>query len=526
MSRAVTTLLRKRGLLAASTSPEVDAAVRDWGSGPLAASHPRPGAYIGFDPTASSLHLGSMVQLVALWHLRRAGFKPIALVRAACCWQSLVQAAALSRPTATATTLLDHRAHLRCAPVSQVGTATGQIGDPSGKSEDRALLQHDELASNAAGVRSCIEQVIANIEARALTVHAEHAGSYDDLAEGGPLLPPDMEPPLDAADGHSATTAVEVTENAPFYEGMSALGLLRDVGQHFRLSAMLGRESVRARLQSPAGLSFTEFSYQLLQAWDFRELRRSRGCVLQMGGSDQWGNITAGVDLVRRVDGADVYGVTAPLLTTAAGAKLGKTEGNAVWLTADRTSHFALYQYCVRMSDADAATLLRRLTLLPLSVCDAIEHDHAAAPERGALQKALATEVVAMSRGPEAASVAQAVTAALFGGRGEATESSAADVAADISAAALAGEVPCAVVERGSLVGSQVRDLAVAAGVADSKAQVTRLIKGGGVAAGARRLTTDRTTVEAEDVMVPGLAVLRVGKSKPFVVLEQPTDRC
>lgn len=405
-------------------------------------------------------------------------------------------------------------------------------------------MQHDELASNAAGVRSCIEQVIANIEARALTVHAEHAGSYDELAEGGPMLPPDVTVPAaggtqgdtdaDAAaantfateaGGGSATTAVEVAENAPFYEGMSALGLLRDVGQHFRLGTMLGRESVRARLQSPAGLSFTEFSYQLLQAWDFRELRRSRGCVLQMGGSDQWGNITAGVDLVRRVDAADVYGVTAPLLTTAAGAKLGKTEGNAVWLTADRTSHFALYQYCVRMSDADAAPLLRRLTLLPLSVCEGLEREHAAAPERGLLQRALAAEVVTMSRGPEAAAVAQAVTAALFGGRAEAQPSTVAAVAADISAAALSGEVPCAVVPPGALVGSQARDLAVAAGVAQSKAEVTRLIKGGGVAAGGRRLTVDRSAVEAEDVMVPGVAVLRVGKSKPFVALEQASDR-
>ncbi|KAA0145945.1 hypothetical protein FNF31_07905 [Cafeteria roenbergensis] len=426
-----------------------------------------------------------MVQLVALWHLRRAGFKPIALV----------------------------------------GTATGQIGDPSGKSEDRALLQHDELASNAAGVRSCIEQVLAHIEARALAVHAEHAATYDDLAEGGPLLPPDMCPAPENASSGGASTAVEVAENAPFYEGMSALGLLRDVGQHFRLGTMLGRESVRARLQSPAGLSFTEFSYQLLQAWDFRELRRSRGCVLQMGGSDQWGNITAGVDLVRRVDAADVFGVTAPLLTTASGAKLGKTEGNAVWLTADRTSHFALYQYCMRMSDADAAPLLRRLSLLPLSACEEIERAHAARPESGALQRALATEVVTMSRGAAAAATAQAVTAALFGGKGGAAESPAADVAADISAAALAGEVPCAVVEPGALAGSQARDLAVAAGVAESKAQVTRLIKGGGVAAGARRLTPDRTTVEAADMMAPGLAVLRLGKSKPFVALERPSDR-
>ena len=389
----------------------------------------------------------------------------------------------------------------------QVGTATGLIGDPSGKSEDRVLLGPEAVASNAAGVRSCVEGVLAGLERRGLELAADSSQPWS-AEEDGPALPEDLAP----GGAGAASSAPAVVENGSWYEGLSALALLRDVGRHFRVGQMLARDSVRSRMESQAGMSFTEFSYQLLQAWDFRELSRSHGCVLQLGGSDQWGNITAGVDLVRRVDGVEVFGVTSPLVTTAAGAKIGKSEGNAVWLTEEHTSHFSLYQYCMGMADEDAVSLLRRLTLLPGAACDAVAAEHAAAPHERGAQRTLAREVLAVCRGPGAVEAAEAATSALFGGGGVSAEA-----AAELVSAGRSGGVPCAVLPR--VVGASVLDLAVAAGVATTKAQVRRLIKSGGVRSGGRVVTADRTDVEEGDLAPGGMAVLRLGKKNPFVAV-------
>lgn len=390
---------------------------------------------------------------------------------------------------------------------AQVGSATGQIGDPSGKSADRNLIDHQTLAHNTLGVRKCITDVMSGIEARARELEA--------AGEGLSLPAPNSH-----LDSHGS--AVRVVENAQFYTKMSPLEFLRDVGRHFRLGQMLARDSVRSRLESDAGMSYTEFSYQLLQAWDFLQLREQYGCVLQAGGSDQWGNITAGVDLVRRAEGDTVFGVTVPLLTTSTGAKLGKTEGNAVWLTAPEGPAFALYQYCLRLADDDAVALLPRLTMLSDTACQELTAEHSSSPEKRRLQRRLAEEVVLVTRGAKGLSTAEAVTDILFS-KTIKPEQASLEVCDELRAAAIAEEVPTAWVS--SLVGADVREAAVAAGVAKSKAEVGRMIKARALHAGPRRVESlEDARIRPEDLIGDGVAVLRAGRAKPFLVLQRTDE--
>jgi len=292
--------------------------------------------YIGFDPSADSLGVGNLVQLVQLMRFQRAGHRPIGLV----------------------------------------GGGTGLIGDPSGKQQERALLGMEQIEANIAGIRRQVERF---------------------LDFGGP-------------DG------AVLINNAEWLCKLNLVEFLRDIGKHFSVNAMMARDSVRTRLETrEQGLSYTEFTYMLLQAYDFLELHDRHGCILQMGGSDQWGNILSGADLIRRLRGVDAFGLTIPLITQADGSKFGKTEAGNVWLDPRRTSPYQFYQFWLNSSDADVVQVLNTFTLLPLEQIAEIGQTVVTAPERRAAQRLLAEEVTRLVHGPEALARAQHATAVLFG---------------------------------------------------------------------------------------------------------------
>ncbi|RHY32343.1 hypothetical protein DYB32_002691, partial [Aphanomyces invadans] len=311
MSRALAAL-RKRGLLAGLThehaSSVLDAAVKKHQDG---SSQKAVGVYCGFDPTASSLHVGNLVTVMALRHFQLAGIKPILLV----------------------------------------GGATGMIGDPSMRSDERVMLTAEEVDANSRNLVNSLKNVL---------------------------------------DFDCPKVGAEVANNMSWHGKISVVDWMRECGAYARVNAMLARDSVKRRLDADAGLSFLEFSYQLFQAYDFLHLHRHHNVVVQVGGSDQWGNIVAGCDLVRKAVGGEVYGVTVPLLTTANGEKFGKSAGNAVWLDSSKTSVYDFYQYFIRTDDADVATLLKTFTLLDVDEIDAIVADHAARPEDRRAQQILA----------------------------------------------------------------------------------------------------------------------------------------
>ncbi|HTD84766.1 MAG TPA: tyrosine--tRNA ligase, partial [Gemmatimonadaceae bacterium] len=290
-------------------------------------------AYAGFDPTASSLHLGHLVPVMGLAHLQRTGHKPVALV----------------------------------------GGGTGMIGDPSGRTSERQLLSEDEIVGNARAIEKQLSRFL----------------------------------------DFKGTHAARMRDNAAWLRPLKAVEFMRDVGKHFTVNYMLAKESVQARIEG--GISFTEFSYMLLQAYDFLELYRREGVTLQIGGSDQWGNITAGMELIRRVEGKTAHALTMPLVTTASGSKFGKTEAGAVWLDPERTSPYKFYQYWINVDDRDAGKYLRFFTLLTRKEIEALDKLIANAPEKREAQQALAREVTARVHGEEAARVAEEVSKVLFG---------------------------------------------------------------------------------------------------------------
>ncbi len=295
--------------------------------------------YIGFDPTADSLHIGSLVQIIILMHFQRAGHKPVALL----------------------------------------GGATGMIGDPSGKSDERNLLDAETLAKNNAGIEQQLRQFLN----------------------------------FDAAD----TNAAVLVNNYDWMKSYSLIDFSRDIGKHLTVNYMMAKESVKKRLGSDAkvGMSFTEFTYQLLQGYDFLHLYENMDCKLQMGGSDQWGNITTGTELIRRKAGGKAFALTCPLITKADGSKFGKTEAGNVWLDKKRTSSYKFYQYWLNTSDVDAANYIKIFTFLDQATIAQLDKEHQEAPHLRLLQKRLAEEVTTMVHG--AAEYEKAVQASqiLFG---------------------------------------------------------------------------------------------------------------
>ena len=300
-------------------------------------------AYCGFDPTADSLHIGSLVPIMGLVHLQRAGHRPIALV----------------------------------------GGGTGMIGDPSGRSSERSLLDLPTIEANANGIRSQLARFL----------------DFNDSKNGAKLM-----------------------NNVDWLGKLPLMDFLRDTGKHFSVNYMLAKDSVSARMEE--GISFTEFSYMLLQAHDFLELYQREGVTLQIGGSDQWGNITAGLKLVGSSAGATAHAMTLPLVTNANGAKFGKSEGGAIWLDAARTSPYKFYQYWMGADDRDISKWLRYFTLMPLTEITALDLSVREHPERRESQRALASDVTARVHGADAARVAAEVSALLFG-KGDATALSA-----------------------------------------------------------------------------------------------------
>lgn len=290
--------------------------------------------YIGFDPTADSLHVGHLVQIMTLVHFQRAGHKPYALV----------------------------------------GGATGMVGDPSGKSQERNLLDAATLDHNVACVRKQLEAFL---------------------------------------DFDCGANSAEMVNNYDWFKNMTFLDFIRDVGKHISVNYMMAKDSVKKRLET--GMSFTEFSYQLVQGYDFYHLNKHHNCIIQLGGSDQWGNIVTGTELIRRKAGGEAFAVTTPLIKKADGTKFGKTESGSVWLDPEKTSPYAFYQFWLNASDADAANYIRIFTLRSKAEIEALEAAHAEAPHLRVLQKAIADDITTRVHGAAALQTAIAASNILFG---------------------------------------------------------------------------------------------------------------
>ncbi|MBB6497899.1 tyrosine--tRNA ligase [Pedobacter cryoconitis] len=292
--------------------------------------------YIGFDPTADSLHVGHLTQIMTLIHFQRAGHKPYALV----------------------------------------GGATGMVGDPSGKSEERNLLTEEALAHNLDGIKKQLNQFL-------------------NFSEGG--------------------NGAVMVNNADWFKGFSFLDFIRDVGKHITVNYMMAKDSVRKRLEGDTGMSFTEFSYQLIQGYDFYYLWKNNNCTIQMGGSDQWGNIVTGTEFIRRKDRGTAYGLTTQLIKKADGTKFGKTESGAIWLDPEKTSPYKYYQFWLNATDSDARSWIRIFTLMTQEELEKLEAEHDAAPHLRILQKALATDITVRTHSEAALETALKTSEFLFG---------------------------------------------------------------------------------------------------------------
>jgi tyrosyl-tRNA synthetase len=363
--------------------------------------------YIGFDPTASSLHVGSLLPIMALARLQRHGHSPIALV----------------------------------------GGGTGMIGDPSGKTAERSLLSIDEIDANARGMRAQLERFL---------------------------------------DFDATANAARMINNADWLRSIGLLEFLRDTGKHFTVNVMMSRESVKRRLEE--GISFTEFSYQLLQAHDYLHLFRELQCTLQMGGSDQWGNIVAGTELIRKVEGGKAYGLVLPLVTTSAGTKFGKTEAGTVWLDPARTSERDFYQFWLQTDDRDVIKYLKFFTFLDRSAIAALEQSVEADPASRAAQRRLAEEVTRAVHGEAALRQAQGDAALRFGGA--------------LTAESLQQVAPVAAIARRKFAeGLTATELVVIAGLAKSKSEAFRLIEQGGVTVNDVAVTDPRAAVSMDHAL-------------------------
>jgi len=382
-------------------------------------------AYVGFDPTGDSLHIGNLLPIMGLVHLQRHGHNPIALV----------------------------------------GGATGMVGDPSGKSKERNLLSEERLAHNV----SCIHKQLSRF-----------------------------------LDFDSKVNPAKLVNNHDWLGPMSFIEFMRDVGKHFPVSYMMSKESVKRRLEGD-GISYTEFSYMLLQAYDFYYLSKHYNCELQMGGSDQWGNITAGGELTRRMDGRKVHGVVFPLITTASGQKFGKTEEGAIWLDAEKTSPYKFYQYWVNADDKDALPYLKYFTLLNEEECHELAALQEAAPHKRDVQKRLAEEVTRTVHGQDALDQAIRASQAMFGGG-----------LADLTPREISeifDNVPSTQLPQDQFQGEgyPILDLMAQCGVVKSKGEARRLLQGGGVNLNNVRVNDADKKVTVEDAIGGQFIVLRKG---------------
>jgi tyrosyl-tRNA synthetase len=372
----------------------------------------------------------------------------------------------------------------RCGhrPVAIVGGATGRVGDPSGKSAERPVLGNDTIERNLIGIEANIRQVL------------------------------DRSAALMVADGVADVPELLVLNNNDWWAGMSFLDVLRDIGKHARVGTMLAKDSVKKRLESDDGMSFTEFSYQLLQAYDFLYLSDKYSVRVQAGGSDQWGNITAGIELTRKLRaGRALHGITIPLLTTADGRKFGKSESGAVWLTDAKLSPYEFYQNLFKVPDSDVVAFLKRLTFLPLGQIEAIEASMTTpdyAPNSA--QRVLAEEVTRVVHGDEGVRVAMAATAVANPGGNTGLSVDALE--------AVSADMPSVRLPRGDVVGCGVVEVMVAAGLQKSKGEARRLIKGGGGYVNNTKICDEAAVVAEIDLVGSRLLLLGAGKKKKLLV--------
>ncbi len=391
-------------------------------------------AYIGFDPTASSLHVGSLLPIMGLVHLQRSGHHPIAVV----------------------------------------GGGTGLIGDPSGKAQERQLLTRDQVAENLEGIRGQLEHFL------------------DFGVEANPA---------------------RMVNNLDWLGELRTVDFLRDVGKHFSVNALLRKESIRRRLEDEeGGLSYTEFTYVLMQAFDFLTLYDRHRCTVQMGGSDQWGNITAGIDLIRRMRGGRAFGVVFPLVTSETGVKFGKTETGTIWLDPARTSPYRFYQFWLNTDDSDVGRFLRYFTLLDRARVAELEAEMAERPHERGAQRALAEEVTGRVHGETGLARARQATQVLFGG---ALEGLGGDEIADIFADVPSSELPRQALEG---EGASIVDILTGAGVASSRGDARRSIQGGGVYVNNVRVEDGDGRVAVGQALEGRFLVLRKGKKSYHLV--------
>ena len=383
-------------------------------------------AYIGFDPSAASLHVGSLLPVMALARLQKFGHTPIAIA----------------------------------------GGGTGLIGDPSGKTKERQLLTPEQVEANLVGIKAQLTRFL---------------------------------------DFEAAANPARIVNNADWLGPISMMEFLRDVGKYFTVNNLLAKEAIKRRLETEEGISFTEFSYPLLQAYDYLVLHDRYGCNLQMGGSDQWGNIVAGIDLIRRLRSAKAHGLVSPLVTTTAGVKLGKTEAGAVWLDPELTSPYRFYQFWLNTDDRDVVAYLKFFTWLSREEIDELEESVRNQPEKRQAQRELARHVTALVHGETALEKAVRASEVLFG---KEIEGLSVQEILDIFA-----DVPSTELEKSKLDGDgfTLSDALVLAGLAPSKGEAKRLVQSGGASVNNRRVSDPRQAISAAELIDGQLLVLRKG---------------
>jgi len=409
-------VLEQRGFIQDATSEQISELLH----------HPIT-LYAGFDPTADSLHLGNLVGLIALGWFQRLGHKPIALV----------------------------------------GGATGMVGDPSGKSIERNLLDEAALAHNLKGIRQSIQSVLGS--------------------------------------------EVEVLNNFDWMQKFSYIDFLRDIGKHFRMGTLLAKESVRTRLSSDEGLSYTEFSYQLLQAYDFVHLSEHHGVSLQIGGSDQWGNITAGTELVRRMRSKTVHGLTFPLLTRSDGKKFGKTEDGAIWLNEEKLSVYDFYQYLIRIPDEDVIPMMKKLTFMSMEEIHEIEVEMSQSTYRAnSAQKVLARNITEIVHGKKGVEKAELITQAASPGAVTLLDAKTLEN--------LALQIPSKKLPLNQLQTMTLLDLLIFSGFLSSKGEARRLVKNGGVYLNNEKMDDTDLQIDAINLVENRFLLLGIGKKKKMVI--------
>ncbi len=394
--------------------------------------------YIGFDPTSDSLHIGSLVPILLLMHLQRAGHKPYALV----------------------------------------GGATGMVGDPSGKSEERNLLSEETLAINIAGVKKQLSHFL-------------------DFNSG-------------------AKNAAELVNNYDWFKDFTFLDFIRDVGKHITVNYMMAKDSVKKRIEGDTGMSFTEFTYQLVQGYDFYWLHKNKNCKLQMGGSDQWGNITTGTELIRRKTGGEAFAFTCPLITKADGGKFGKTEKGNVWLDAKKTSPYQFYQFWLNASDEDATKWIKIFTLLAPSVIDTLIAEHTTAPQLRTLQKALAAELTKLVHSEEDLKFAISATEILFGNATtEVLQSLNEEQLLQVMEGVPTVNVTLAQLNEGYDLVSLLADTQIF----PSKGEARKMWQAGGLSINKEKINTEFTTATTAQLLQGKYMLLQKGKKNYYLVI-------